>query len=134
MSLVKRIVTLMSLLFCVASLGYGATVTGTVKGPDGAPFEGAFVQARNIKTRITVSVLSRKDGQYRIPNLPAGDYEVRIRAIGYQSQPRTGVSLTADQSASYEFSLAEGNGSLDGCFTLSGRPAIAGRQRQRSFI
>jgi len=29
------------LVFCVASLAYGE-VTGTVKGPDGAPFEGAF--------------------------------------------------------------------------------------------
>src|SRR5580693_2874884 len=108
MRLLRRLITLLCAVFCGASLAYGATVTGTVKGPDGGPFEGAFVQARNIKTRITVSVLSRKDGQYRIPNLPAGDYEVRIRAIGYQSQPRTGVSLTSDQSASYEFNLQKG--------------------------
>ena len=26
-------------------LCYAATISGTVKGPDGAPFEGAFVQA-----------------------------------------------------------------------------------------
>ncbi len=35
--------------------GFAATVAGTVKGPDGAPFEGAFVQAVNSKTRISVS-------------------------------------------------------------------------------
>ena len=66
-------------VFCMAALVDGADVTGTVKGPDGAPFAGAFVQARNSKTKITVSVLSRRGGQYRIPNLPAGEYEVRIR-------------------------------------------------------
>ena len=108
MTAVKRFGTLLSILFCLASISYGATVTGTVKGPDGAPFEGAFVQARNAQTHITVNVLSRKDGQYRIPNLPAGEYEVRIKAVGYQAQPRTGVNLTADQSVSYEFALQKG--------------------------
>src|SRR5262249_14159502 len=48
-----------------------ATITGTVTGPDGAPLRGAFVQARNAQTRITVSVLSDKDGKYRVENLPA---------------------------------------------------------------
>ena len=96
-------------IFCMATLTYGADVTGTVKGPDGAPFEGAFVQARNTTTRITVSVLSRRGGQYRIPNLPAGEYELRIRAVGYQAQPRTGVNLlTPDQSVSFEFVLQKG--------------------------
>ena len=63
MPLNKTLVFLGAMLF-VASLCYGATITGTVKGPDGNPFEGAFVQAQNAKTRITVSVLSGKDGRY----------------------------------------------------------------------
>jgi len=35
-----------------------ATISGTIAGPDKAGFRGAFVQARNTKTRITVMVLS----------------------------------------------------------------------------
>jgi virginiamycin B lyase len=108
MRLLRRLITLLCAVFCGASLAYGATVTGTVKGPDGGPFEGAFVQAGNSKTRITVSVLSRKDGQYRIPNLPAGEYDLRIRAVGYQAQPRNGVKLAAEQSISFEFDLKKG--------------------------
>src|SRR5512139_4045692 len=50
-----------------------ATISGTVAGPDGAAFRGALVQARNAKTKIMVSVLSDRDGKYRIENLPAGD-------------------------------------------------------------
>jgi virginiamycin B lyase len=103
-----KMIWLLSSVLGVASLGYGAEVTGAVKGPDGAPFKGAFVQARNAQTKITVNVLSRKDGQYRIPNLAAGEYEIRIRAVGYQAQPRTGVSLTADQKVSFEFELKKG--------------------------
>ena len=49
-----------------------------------------------------------RGGQYSIPNLPAGDYELRIRAVGYQAQPHTGVSLTADQTASFDFVLQKG--------------------------
>src|SRR5882672_11395617 len=108
MQLLRRIATSIIIVFCVASLACGAEVAGTVKGPDGAPFEGAFVQARNTKTKITVSVLSRKAGEYLIPNLPAGEYELRIRAVGYQAQPRNGVELTADQSVSFAFALQKG--------------------------
>ena len=74
-----------------------ATIAGTVAGPDGAAFRGAFVQARNAKTKITVSVLSDRDGKYRIENLPAGEYRLQIKAPGYKSDPKSGVNLTADQ-------------------------------------
>ena len=56
-----------------------ATISGTVAGPDGAPFRGAFVQARNAKSKIMVSVLSDRDGEYRIENLPAGESGYRSR-------------------------------------------------------
>lgn len=108
MRVMAKAMTWVAAAILAATSAYGATVTGTVKGPDGAAFQGAFVQARNAKTRITVSVLSGKDGQYRIPNLPAGEYEVRIRAIGFQTQPQKGVNLTEDQSVSYEFALSKG--------------------------
>src|SRR6266550_4428369 len=88
-----------------ASLALGATVAGTVKVPDGAPFRGAFVQAQNSATKIMVSVLSDRTGHYRIENLPAGQYQLQVRAVGYRSAPHPGVSLAADQNASYEFAL-----------------------------
>jgi len=95
-------------MYFAVSFSYGATVTGTVKGPDGAPFEGAFVQAQNVKTKILVSVLSDRQGRYRVENLPAGEYRVQVRAVGFKADPRTGVNLTADQNASYEFALQKG--------------------------
>ena len=88
---------------CLAALAHGATISGTVKGPDGVPFKGAFVSAQNTKTKITVNVLSHRDGAYRVDDLPAGEYVLRIRAVGYQSDPRAGVSLTANQSASMDW-------------------------------
>lgn len=91
----------------LASYAPAATISGVVKGPDGAPFKGAFVNAQNAKTRITVSVLSDKDGRYHIENLPAGSYSLRIRAVGYRGDPRNDVSLTADQKASFDWSVQQ---------------------------
>jgi virginiamycin B lyase len=99
-------------VLCIVALSAGAadaaTITGTVTGPNGAPLRGAFVQARNAATKITVSVLSDTQGHYQVPDLTAGDYRLAIRAPGYKSDPKTGIKLTADQSASYDFGLQKG--------------------------
>src|SRR6516162_8424505 len=81
----------------VAASANAATIAGTVTGPDGKAFRGAFVQAKNLKTKIMVSVLSDKAGKYAIENLPAGDYRLGLRAIGFTSDPKTGIALAADQ-------------------------------------
>ena len=106
----KIISKFLGVLFCVcrfSQLARGATVTGTVKGPDGASFRGAFVQAKNTSTQVLVSVLTDKDGRYRIENLPAGDYQIQVKAVGYRGDPRGNVKLAADQNASYEFALQQ---------------------------
>jgi hypothetical protein len=89
----------------VAPHADAATITGTVKGPDGAALRGAFVQARNAKTKIMVSVLSDNQGRYKVENLPAGEYRLQIRAPGYRAEPRSGLSLTDEQNATHDFAL-----------------------------
>ena len=57
------------------------TISGTIIGPDGKPFKGAFVQARNAAMHMTMSVLSDKDGKYIAPDLADGEYRLTIRAL-----------------------------------------------------
>lgn len=99
---------LVSLLGLFASASRASTITGTVKGPDGGAFQGAFVEAQNAKTRITVAVLSNTQGHYRIEDLPAGQYRLFIRAVGYRSDPRADVNLAGEQNASFDFALQTG--------------------------
>ena len=73
--------------------------------PDGAPFRGAFVQARHAGLKMTVSVLSGNDGRYVVENLPAGEYRVLVKTVGYRADVRAGVKLEADQNAAYDFAL-----------------------------
>ena len=85
-----------------------ATITGTVTGPDGKPFRGAFVQARNLMTKITVSVLSDNAGKYRVENLPAGDYRLQMRAVGFKADPKSGITLAAEENRTQDLSLQQG--------------------------
>jgi virginiamycin B lyase len=85
-----------------------ATITGTVIGPDGKSFRGAFVQARNLKTKITVSVLSDNTGKYRVENLSPGEYRLQMRAIGFKADAITGITLAADQNLTQDLSLQQG--------------------------
>jgi len=104
----SKLAVFLILVVVFSSLVRAATVTGNVKGPDTTSFEGAFVQAINAKTHISVSVLTDKQGRYRVENLPAGEYQVRIRAVGFTTDPRSAVNLTADQNISFDFALQKG--------------------------
>ncbi len=77
----SKLAGLLTALLFLATFAKAATVTGSVKSPDGTPFRGAFVQAQNAGTHVLVSVLTDKDGRYRIENLPAGKYQVQVKAI-----------------------------------------------------
>jgi hypothetical protein len=101
----QKLLAVASLLGAFASANYAATISGTVKSPEGQPSEGAFVQAQNTKTRMTFIVLTDAQGRYRIENLPAGGYTVQARATGFRADAQSGVSLTADQNAAYDFAL-----------------------------
>ena len=103
-----RLLALMSAIVLLGSACHSATITGTVKGVDGAPSQGAFVEAQNTKTKITVIVLSDSQGHYRVENLPSGEYRVQIKAVGYRAEPQTGVNLAADQTTSLDFALQKG--------------------------
>ena len=89
----------------LASTASAATITGSVQGPNGKPFMGAFVVAQNPQTKMSVSVLSDAQGRYHIANLPGATYTIAIDAIGYKSEPRAGIALAADGTASFDFAL-----------------------------
>jgi hypothetical protein len=96
---------LLSCILCFSAAGQAATVTGTVTVADGEPFRAAFVEAQNLKTHITVIVLSDNNGRYRIENLPSGQYDVSIKALGFKAEPRKGIDLTTQQAATAQFTL-----------------------------
>src|SRR6516165_3196876 len=98
----------------------GASIVGTVTGPDSKPFMGAFVAAENPQRRMTVNVLSDAQGRYHIDNLPAATYTLRIEAIGYASAPRESIALTVDATRVARLCTAKDARALERPVDLSG--------------
>lgn len=72
-------------------------IEGVVRSNDGAPVPGAAVKARNRLTGLERSVQTNESGQYVIPLLPPGAYNVIAEASGFASLSRTGVEVAAGQ-------------------------------------
>ena len=108
-------------IFCLLSaLGLGALpalaqarsssadLTGTVSDPSKSLVRGATVTAANLATGLVRSSVSDANGDYRIPLLPPGEYEVKIEANGFNTQIRKGITLTIGQTLVINFEMTLG--------------------------
>jgi hypothetical protein len=86
------------LLASVGQAALAGTIVGTVMGSDGAPFRAAFVRVQNLKTKVTMMVLSDNQGRYWTDPLDAGTYQVSATAVGYRSDPVRRNNVTVEES------------------------------------
>ena len=103
-----------ALILTVALLPLGAqqttaTLLGTVRDSSGAAAPGSTVRASNIGTNIRREAKTDQDGNYAIPSLPAGNYQVTVTHEGFQAQQIESVTLQVEQSARLDFTLKVGN-------------------------
>ena len=99
-------------LFVGANAAWGqevtATITGTVTDPSGAAIAGATVTAKSLQRGITYSGTSNDSGIYRIPELPVGDYDLKVEKQGFQSSLFPGLVLVLNQVARIDVQLKVG--------------------------
>ena len=105
----RRIAGLLILCAAATRAANTASVSGSIQDASGAAFRGAFMRAQNTQTKITVNVLSDSQGHYQIRNLPPGEYDLRVAAPGYKTDPdRLHVKLAGGESATHNFALQTG--------------------------
>ena len=85
------------------------TILGTVKDRSGAVLPGASVTVTNIDTGIERSAVSGERGEYRVPALAIGNYEVQAGLPGFQTAIRKGITLSVGQEAVIDMSLNVGD-------------------------
>jgi outer membrane receptor protein involved in Fe transport len=82
------------------------TISGTVTDPSGLAVASATIVATNVGTNLKRTVTADGIGQYAIPLLPAGSYEVRIESSGLAPFSQTNIVLQADTTVQVNAKLA----------------------------
>jgi hypothetical protein len=86
-----------------------ATLVGQVIDPTNAAVVGADVQVRDTATNQIRSTQSNSRGEYTMSNLPVSTFDVTISKTGFQELKKTGLELTADQTARLDAMLNVGS-------------------------
>ena len=89
--------------------GTTAAITGTVKDMSGAVLEGAAVTVKHLDTGLTRAVQADANGNYNIPSLPIGAYEVTAEKTGFRREVRRGIDLAVAQEAQVNLTLQVGS-------------------------
>lgn len=85
-----------------------ATISGSVTDQTGALLPGVEIMATNAGTALSRSVVTSERGEYVIPLLPAGMYQLKAELPGFKSEVRQGIELQVDQRLALSFSLQVG--------------------------
>ena len=84
------------------------SIEGTVRDPQGAVVQNATVTVRNIATNATRTVVTNDSGQYRVPQLQPGNYEVKATAANFKQSVLESVQVQVGQIASADVGLEVG--------------------------
>src|SRR5207244_5229964 len=113
-----------AILFIASSSGAQtslATLRGKVVDQQGGVLPGATVTVRQNDTNTTRAGVTNETGQFYVPSLPAGTYEVTVEMQGFSRGKRT-LTLSVGQEASADFSL--GVGAVAETVLVSGAAAL----------
>src|SRR5216684_9281008 len=103
-----RVVALV-LMLCGFTCGVHAQVTASVKGTvtdaTGATVAGAKVVVKSTALGIERTTETNTEGDYEVPALPPGSYEVQVQKPGFGTQVAKGVVLQVSQNTLQNFSL-----------------------------
>src|SRR6266699_3783194 len=106
-------VLLISLIFlsgiAVSAQVSTATIAGVVQDASGAVIPGVSITIKNVETGVIRTATSDEGGRYTVPELTLGDYEVEAQLAGFQTEVRSGITLTVGAGqASVAFDFGTG--------------------------
>ena len=104
-----RLVVCLSIwaLHAVAQSDRG-TITGTIADPSGAVVPNAPIEARNVATGALYEASSTSTGNYTLPQVPTGSYELSVTVSGFKKYIRQNVALGVAQTLRLDVSLEVG--------------------------
>lgn len=91
------------------SQAVNATLLGSVTDSTGAVIAGAKVVVTEVNTNISHTGKTNESGNYTFPDLPPGDYSVRVEIAGFKVETRTNIALLVNTSTRVDVQLQPGN-------------------------
>ena len=85
-----------------------ATILGVVKDTTGALVPGVSITVKHTETGQTRAAISSETGDYNVPLLPIGAYEITTAMPGFKQQVRSGINLAVGQQAVINLTLEVG--------------------------
>lgn len=84
------------------------TVLGSVTDPSGAVMPNVNITVTNALTGSVKTLTTNDDGQYVVPNLAIGKYDVRAEAAGFKAQESKGITLNVNDRTRVDFQMTVG--------------------------
>ncbi|MFY9554650.1 MAG: TonB-dependent receptor [Blastocatellia bacterium] len=99
----------------VRSQTFRGTILGTVTDVNGAAIPDALVTARNVATGLERATITDSAGNYAIPELPIGTYEVTVNKTNFKTAKVTEakVEVAGDRRADVTLQVEGGSESVD---------------------
>ena len=83
------------------------TITGTVVNLSGDAVANAPIHATNVATKKLYATTSSERGGYTIGQLPAGDYDLSVDLLGFNSYSQKNVAVATGQTLRFDIRLIE---------------------------
>jgi hypothetical protein len=98
-----------ALLAAAPLLAQDAEISGRISDPSGFAVPNSKVVVQGADTGATRTVFSNQQGEYSVPALLPGPYNVTVEANGFKTVHQNGVVVEVDQRARLDFTLTIGS-------------------------
>jgi Carboxypeptidase regulatory-like domain/TonB dependent receptor len=88
--------------------GDRGTITGTVADQANAVVGGASIEAKNAESGATYTAATTETGNYTLPQLPAGTYQLTVSLPGFKKYVRQNIVVAATQTVRLDVELEVG--------------------------
>ena len=98
LSVISTAILILLAIPAVAQLPTG-TILGVAKDSSGGVLPNVTVTVTNVDTGLKRTVMTSDDGEFRVPELPVGNYEVKGEHTGFKIITRRGITLEVTEQA-----------------------------------
>lgn len=110
--LTRRLVGVLILALVIAAPIFGQSergiISGSVVDPTGAVIPAAKITIINKSTNVTYPGSTNEAGSFVLPNLPPGDYSIKVEKEGFRTSVLSQITVNAASSVRADFNLEVG--------------------------